>query len=105
MANHEKVDYFGYFSPSMAKDLGGLPPTFINIGDRDLFAPESLKFAGRLLEAGNIVEMHLVPGVYHLYELVDPHATPSKQYYQRLFSFLDQRLMAPQGQSWKESEK
>lgn len=105
MAHHEKVDYFGYFSPSMAKDLGGLPPTFINIGDRDLFAPESLKFAGRLLEAGNIVEMHLVPGVYHLYELVDPHATPSKQYYQRLFSFLDQRLMAPQGQSWKEAEK
>lgn len=105
MAHHEKVDYFGYFSPSMAKDLGGLPPTFINIGDLDLFAPESLKFAGRLLQAGNVVEMHLVPGVYHLYELVDPNAMQSQEYYHRLFSFLDQRLMAPQGQVWKASSK
>lgn len=97
-------DYFGYYSPSMAKDLSSLPPAFINVGDIDLFAPESLKFASRMLESGNTVEMHLVPGVYHLFEFLDPNAAPSQQYYERLFYFMDQRLMAPQGQVWPEAK-
>ena len=72
------------------------------MGDSDLFANESLQYASDLLEAGNTVEMHVVPGVFHVFEYANPEGAQSQRYYNNLFYFLDQRLMAPQGQVWPE---
>ncbi|KAK5107742.1 hypothetical protein LTR62_000718 [Meristemomyces frigidus] len=57
-----------YAAPARAKDLAGLPPTYIDVGQLDLFAKEDLQYAARLLEAGVMVEYHLYPGLPHGFE-------------------------------------
>ncbi|KAJ2974198.1 hypothetical protein NUW58_g8735 [Xylaria curta] len=52
-------------SPARAKDLSGLPDTYIDIGGLDLFVDEDLEFTKRLGSAGVYVEFHLYPGVPH----------------------------------------
>lgn len=59
----------GYFSPSLATDLTGLPPTFIAIGALDLFFEENLDYARRLSRAGVAMELHVYPGVTHMFDL------------------------------------
>ncbi|KAI0910792.1 Alpha/Beta hydrolase protein [Ustulina deusta] len=54
-----------YAAPARAKDLSGLPDTFIDVGGLDLFRDEDMQFAGRLAAAGVHVEFHLYPGVAH----------------------------------------
>ena len=52
-------------APARAKDLTGLPPTFISVGALDLFFEEDLEFTRRLARAGVAVELHVTPGAYH----------------------------------------
>ncbi len=52
-------------APARAKDLTGLPPTFISVGALDLFLEENLEFTRRLARAGVAVELHVTPGAYH----------------------------------------
>lgn len=58
----------GLFSPSMQRDLGGLPPSFISVGSLDLFLEEDVEFALRLSRAGVAVELHVYPGAPHLFD-------------------------------------
>lgn len=85
-------DYMGYYSPVNARSFRGLPATFIYVGDLDLFANESLKYGSQLIEGGNEVELHLIGGVYHLFDQLVPKATKTQEYYKRLFEFFDQRM-------------
>lgn len=64
----------GLFSPSQAADLTTLPPAFIAVGALDLFFEESLDYARSLSHAGVAVELHVYPGVTHMFDLV-----PSRQ--------------------------
>lgn len=56
------------FSPSRAKDLTDLPPSFISVGALDLFLEENLAFALKLSRSGVPVELHLYPGVPHMFD-------------------------------------
>lgn len=56
--------------PGRAEDLNGFPPTFLAIGDIDLFARENLAFAQRLMAVGIPVELHVYPGAYHGFVLI-----------------------------------
>lgn len=58
-------DRKGWFSPSLAEDLAGLPPTWIGVGTLDLFFDEDLDYARRLVDAGVPVELHCYPGAFH----------------------------------------
>jgi acetyl esterase/lipase len=60
----------GYFSPSLATDLTGLPPAFIAVGALDLFLEENLDYARRLSRAGVSMEFHVYPGVTHMFDLL-----------------------------------
>jgi acetyl esterase/lipase len=60
----------GWFSPSLAEDLSGLPPTWIGTGSLDLFYDEDLDFARRLVAAGVPVELHSYPGAIHAFNAV-----------------------------------
>ena len=51
--------------PARARDLAGLPPTFIVVGALDLFLEESLEYARRLIRAGVPAELHVIPGAFH----------------------------------------
>jgi acetyl esterase/lipase len=61
-----------YAAPARAEDLSGLPPTYIDVGDLDLFRDEDIVLAQRLSGAGVPVEFHLWTGAYHASELFAP---------------------------------
>ncbi|EAA29516.1 hypothetical protein GE21DRAFT_9947 [Neurospora crassa] len=67
-----------YAAPARAKDLSGLPPTFIDCGELDLFRDEDVEFSARLLKAGVSVELHVYPGVPHGFEMVAVNVRVSK---------------------------
>jgi len=52
-------------APARARDLSGLAPAFVGIGDVDAFLDENLDYARRLSRAGVPVELHVYPGVIH----------------------------------------
>lgn len=60
----------GWFSPILADDLSGLPPTWIGTGSLDLFLDEDLAYARRLIAAGVPVELHSYPGAIHAFNAV-----------------------------------
>jgi acetyl esterase len=60
----------GWFSPSLADDLAGLPPAWIGVGNLDLFFDEDLDYARRLVGAGVPVELHTYPGAFHGFDMM-----------------------------------
>ncbi len=67
-----------YAAPARAEHLAGLPPTFIDVGELDLFRDEDIQFAARLIQAGVPTELHVYPGAYHASEVFAPEAELSK---------------------------
>lgn len=66
-------------APLRADDLRGLPPTYLECGELDIFRQENVAFALRLLQAGVRLEMHLHPGAPHAFELFAPRAAVSRR--------------------------
>lgn len=69
-----------YASAARAKDLTGLPPTFIGVGSMDLFLCEDLDYAKRLMAAGVPTEVMVVPGAYHVFDMYVPEAELSRRF-------------------------
>lgn len=67
-------------APARATDLSGLPPTFISVGDIDLFVQEDLEYAARLVAAGVPTEVQVLPGAPHGFYVMAPTASVSKRY-------------------------
>jgi acetyl esterase/lipase len=68
-----------YAAPARADDLAGLPDTFIDVGDLDIFRDEDITFAQRLSAAGVSTELHLHPGCPHAFEGLAPDADVSQR--------------------------
>jgi len=77
------------------RKLEGLPPTYIGCGAIDLFAEESIGYAGRLMSAGVPVELLIVPGAYHAFDLVVPGADVSKRFRASWMAALKRGLSKP----------
>lgn len=58
--------------PARTKNLAGLAPAFIGVGSIDLFAPEDIDFAQRMMMARTSVELVVVPGAYHGFDVPAP---------------------------------
>ena len=63
-------DVSPYAAPARATDLAGLPDTYIDVGDLDIFRDEDIAYARRLSDAGVPTEFHLHPGCPHIFETV-----------------------------------
>lgn len=74
-----------YAAPARAsiEELEGLPPTYMDVGNLDVFRDEDLALASKLCTAGIPVEMHLMPRMFHGGENVVPTAGVS----QRMWSY------------------
>jgi hypothetical protein len=60
----------GWFSPSRAADLSGLPPTWIGVGGLDLFLDENFDYARRLIASGVSTEFHCYAGAPHGFNIL-----------------------------------
>ena len=56
-------DVSPYAAPARATDLAGLPDTYIDVGDLDIFRDEDITYARRLSDAGVPTELHCIPVV------------------------------------------
>lgn len=68
-----------YAAPARAKDLTGLPPAYIFIGQLDPFRDETLEYVTRLAQAGIPVEVHLYPGCFHGFDSIFNNTEISRQ--------------------------
>jgi acetyl esterase/lipase len=73
-------DMLQYAAPSSASDLTGLPPTFIPVGESDLFFAEDKEYAQRLSAAGIDVEFKAYADAFHAFATIIPEAGISTQF-------------------------
>ncbi len=67
--SYDSDDAKGFlFSAALAPDLQGLPRSFICVGALDLFMEEDVDFALKLSRSGVPVELHVYPGVPHMFD-------------------------------------
>ncbi|MDY0005877.1 MAG: alpha/beta hydrolase [Spongiibacteraceae bacterium] len=88
-----------YAAAARRKDLAGLPPTWMGVGDIDLFLEENRLYAERLRAAGVECQFTVVPGAPHGFECIARNAQVSIDYFENCFAFLrralDQQTQAP----------
>ncbi|TGD76280.1 alpha/beta hydrolase [Mangrovimicrobium sediminis] len=84
-----------YAVPARREDLSGMPPSWIGIGDVDLFYEESAVYARRLAEAGNDCELHTAPMAPHAFELLAPESTLAREFFESNYRFLRNTLALP----------
>lgn len=58
-----------YSVAARATDLSNLPPAYMYVGSLDLFLEEDVEYAMRMLKAGVPVELHVLAGAYHGFEM------------------------------------
>lgn len=63
-----------FAAPARASDLAGFPPTFLEVGQVDIFRDETLAFAARLSADRVLVQLQMWPGAYHGFEGSAPNA-------------------------------
>ncbi|WAO90315.1 Abhydrolase-3 domain-containing protein [Fusarium falciforme] len=68
-AGKEDADISIYAAPGRSKDLRDLPSTYVEVGGLDLFRAEDLSYASRIAAEDIEVELHLWPGLPHVYEV------------------------------------
>jgi acetyl esterase/lipase len=69
-----------YASAFRATDLTSLPPTYITVGELDLFRNENVLYAQRLIEAGVPTDLHVYAGAFHAFDAIAPGAGVSKRF-------------------------
>jgi monoterpene epsilon-lactone hydrolase len=59
---------------------GGLPPTLFVLGEHDVLTPDAERLAACLRDAGVTVDVHVEPGLFHVYPLAPvPEAEPARR--------------------------
>lgn len=80
--------------PSRFASLAALPRTFIGVGSIDLFVDEDIEYARRLLDAGVPVELLVVPGAFHGFDVLAPDTKVAQQFSQHRIDVLRRALIA-----------
>jgi acetyl esterase/lipase len=66
-----------YVSPALARDLSGLPATYIDAGSAEVFRDEDVAYASAIWAAGGQAELHIWAGGFHGFDLIYPAARVS----------------------------
>lgn len=69
-----------YAAAFRAKDVTGLPPTYIGVGTPDLFLEEDIAYALRLMRVGVPTELHVYADGFHGFEGFAPEADTSQRF-------------------------
>jgi acetyl esterase/lipase len=65
------TDQRDYAAPARM-DIAGLPPTYIDVGELDIFRDEAIVYGRRLARAGTSTELHVRPGCPHQFDQIAP---------------------------------
>lgn len=87
-------DVPAYAAPSRRKDLSGLPPTFISVGDIDLLYEENRQYADRLKQHGVSVTFDTLRGAPHGFEEIARRSSMAKAYLARTRAWLGEAVGA-----------
>ncbi|MEY4532509.1 MAG: hypothetical protein RI926_278 [Actinomycetota bacterium] len=68
------------FVPAREINLTGLPPTWIGVGNLDLFEGEDREYARRLSDAGIPCELVIIEGAFHGFDIVLRDAPVSREF-------------------------
>lgn len=60
--------------PARLKDASGLAPTYIEVGELDIFRDEDIRYAQKLAASGVPVELHVHPGASHGFDRLAPES-------------------------------
>lgn len=82
----------GYAAPARRATLEGLPPTWIGVGDLDLFHDENVAYARRLAAHGVPVQLHVQPRMHHAADLQADDASPVRAFRASMLSALGAAL-------------
>jgi acetyl esterase/lipase len=87
-AGSDADDVSIYAAPARATDLSGLPPAYIDVGGLDHFRDEDVDYATRLQRCGVPVELHVVPGAPHAFDILAPESALGRQVTESRLRFL-----------------
>jgi acetyl esterase/lipase len=76
-ANREHADM--YTAPLRAESLAGLPPTYLDVGEADVFRDQDVAYAAKLWAGGVSTEFHVWPGSWHGFDVFVPGAEVSRR--------------------------
>ncbi len=82
-------------APARHDDLSGTAPAWIGVGTNDLFHDEDTAYADRLRQAGVPCTLHIVPGAYHGFDVVEAKAPVSRDYLRAQTTALATALNVP----------
>jgi acetyl esterase/lipase len=68
-------------APARRADLTGLPPAWIGVGTYDLFHDEDLAYAAGLRAAGVPVDLEVVPGAFHGFDVLSGKTAVTRAFY------------------------
>ena len=88
------VEVPAYAVPARRDHVAGLPPTWIGVGDIDLFFAEDLAYARRLANGGVSVTFDTVPGAPHGFEVWGRSTRTANAYLGRARDWLRQAIQA-----------
>ncbi len=66
--------------PALVEDLSGLPPTFIAVGTMDVLRDEGIEYAQKLAASGVMTELHIYPGMTHVFDSLVPDSAGAKDF-------------------------
>jgi acetyl esterase/lipase len=72
------ADLDPYAAPARAGELGGLPPTYLDVGSCEVFRDETVAYALALWAAGSAAELHVWSGGFHAFDSIAPEAALSR---------------------------
>ncbi len=68
-------------------DLAGLPPLLLQVGEPELLRDDSVRFAGKMVQAGGVVDLQVWDDMPHVFQLV-PWLPEGNQALQKLADFV-----------------
>jgi len=67
--------------PNLVEDLTNLPPAFIAVGTMDCLRDEGIEYAQKLAASGVNTELHIYPGMTHIFDALIPESEATKDFY------------------------
>ena len=71
-----------YAAPARRTDLSGLPPAWVGVGTLDLFHDEDVDYADRLRRAGTPVDLVVVEGAFHGFDVLFQKTPVSRRFWE-----------------------